>query len=63
MRFKIIFATSIDGGSLVALGDTILERAIQFARRISEGEWWQVVDTYGPDDGEVVATSDEGSEW
>lgn len=56
MRFKIIFATEHDGGSLVALGDTILERAIQFARRISEGDWWQVVDTFGDED-QVVASS------
>ena len=57
MRFKIIFATDIDGGSLIALGDTILDRAIAFARRISEGGWWEVVDTFDPDT-PVVASSE-----
>ena len=52
MRFKIIFP--VESGTLVALGDTRIDRAIEYARRIAEGDWFEIVDTHT---GNVVASS------
>lgn len=40
-RYRVIFETR---WCLVELSETDLARAIGFARRISEGDWWEVID-------------------
>lgn len=43
MRYKIIFP--LECGEVVSLGDTDLTRAIGFAKRIAEDDWFEIVDT------------------
>jgi hypothetical protein len=42
VRYSIVFP--LENGTVVELSDIDLPRAIQFAQRISEGDWWEVVD-------------------
>ena len=56
MRFKIIFPLSDSpGDDLVALADTRIDRAIGFAKRLAEGDWWEILDTHT---GNIVASSE-----
>jgi hypothetical protein len=57
MRFKIVFSVNDDEEVLAVLEDSQLGRAIEYARRIAEGGFWKVIDTF---DGEVMAASDSG---
>ena len=41
-RYRVIFETR---WCLVELCETNLARAIAFAQRISEGGWWEVIDS------------------
>lgn len=40
-RYRVIFETR---WCMVELRETDLHRAIEFAKRISEGDWWEVID-------------------